>query len=989
MKTFLITLAGFLHSLIVAHCSHPDLRTTTYEELENAVEVFSRPNIVYYTELLFDIPRYQLIVGARDYLFRLNLESLRVLEQTHWPSAEQTVKTCMQKGQTEEDCHNFIRVLLMQGDRIFACGTNAFAPECTWRDVNSLSLVHGWVDGLARCPFNPHANSTAIMTSEGDYYIASALDFSSQNHAIYRIMGNGPFLRTVQYDPKWLNEPSFVASYEIGNFTYFFFREIAVEYINCGKVIYSRVGRMCKNDKGGQFILKDNWTTFLKARLNCSIPGSYPFYYNEIQGIHFSEKYDIMYATFTTPDNSIYGSAICAYNMSAIKKSFEGPLKIQSTPKSAWEKQTVTHKHFQCQSPGSAQNLLDSEMYQLVDNAVQPIFSRPVYSLELQRLTFIAVDIIAAKHHGEVHVIYVATVEGELQKLVRMPNSTETCLVEKLKIFPDGKPQKIKMMKILKDTNSLYIGTDEAVIRLPLHRCDRFKTKSDCLHSMDPYCGWNDYQMACAAAPNRNPYISFWEQKPMRCPKPDDPVDGGWSKWSVWLPCSHLKRGSADEGCLCKRRFCNEPSPANGGKPCDGVEIQVTNCTVHGQWTEWSAWSACSQTCGTALKMRRRTCGNPAPKNGGHNCLGPDQEEIFCSTNPPCPAYSKVPIHGHWSEWTSWSECSSPCGGGLQTRERKCNDPAPQYGGSECSGCDQDFRICNNHLCPEHRRSTSWTPWCKVNVTRDGYFQQRFRFTCRANVPEVNDIRISHPKKEERFCLEGSLSCLDSAFINIDGTWSEWSDWSSCSVSCGTGFQYRERACDNPPPSGNGADCKGAPRMERKCELAACNDDEGWDEWTRWSLCDYNQEQHRQRKCRVDIPGTKFCSGSSRETRICVDNDIRVKYQAEESHVLEEDGVHMEHVIVALMGGLLVGLGFGAFGMYLFKQRKIHDLPHLTPRTADANLYMSNSEWKASRPLNESPLKVPQKEATIKRNCNGTLTRNLRTPLYSEESFRS
>lgn len=114
-----------------------------------------------------------------------------------------------------------------------------------------------------------------------------------------------------------------------------------------------------------------------------------------------------------------------------------------------------------------------------------------------------------------------------------------------------------------------------------------------------------------------------------------------------------------------------------------------------------------------------------------------------------------------------------------------------------------------------------------------------------------------------------------------------------------------------------------------------------------------------------------------------------MNYHVEESQSLEEDGVHLEHVILALMGGLVVGLGFGAFGMYLFKQRKIHDLPRLTPRGTDANLYMSNTEWKATRPLNDSPLKVPQKEATIKRSCNGTLTRNLRTPLYSEESFRT
>ena len=37
-----------------------------------------------------------------------------------------------------------------------------------------------------------------------------------------------------------VSEPNFVASYDIGEYVYFFFRETALEYINCGKAIYSR-----------------------------------------------------------------------------------------------------------------------------------------------------------------------------------------------------------------------------------------------------------------------------------------------------------------------------------------------------------------------------------------------------------------------------------------------------------------------------------------------------------------------------------------------------------------------------------------------------------------------------------------------------------------------------------------------------------------------------------------------------------------------------
>ena len=95
-----------------------------------------------------------------------------------------------------------------------------------------------------------------------------------------------PFKRTIKYDSKWLDseypvlfllknfhnnlkhflftlEPNFVGSFEVGDYVYFFFRESAVEYINCGKAIYSRIARVCKRDTGGRNILNKNWATFM------------------------------------------------------------------------------------------------------------------------------------------------------------------------------------------------------------------------------------------------------------------------------------------------------------------------------------------------------------------------------------------------------------------------------------------------------------------------------------------------------------------------------------------------------------------------------------------------------------------------------------------------------------------------------------------------------------------------------------------------------
>lgn len=78
--------------------------------------------------------------------------------------------------------------------------------------------------------------------------------------------------------------PDFVHSFRHGDHVFLFLRETAVEYMNCGKRVYSRVARVCMSDKGGGVAMYQNlWTSFLKSRLNCSVPGEFPFYFDEIR----------------------------------------------------------------------------------------------------------------------------------------------------------------------------------------------------------------------------------------------------------------------------------------------------------------------------------------------------------------------------------------------------------------------------------------------------------------------------------------------------------------------------------------------------------------------------------------------------------------------------------------------------------------------------------------------------------------------------------
>ncbi|VDP23307.1 unnamed protein product, partial [Onchocerca flexuosa] len=77
-------------------------------------------------------------------------------------------------------------------------------------------------------------------------------------------------------------EPDFVASFDIDRYVYFFFRELAIEREHCERTVFSRVARICKKDIGGKNVLRQVWTTFVKARLNCSIASKFPTYFNEI-----------------------------------------------------------------------------------------------------------------------------------------------------------------------------------------------------------------------------------------------------------------------------------------------------------------------------------------------------------------------------------------------------------------------------------------------------------------------------------------------------------------------------------------------------------------------------------------------------------------------------------------------------------------------------------------------------------------------------------
>ncbi|XP_051499409.1 A disintegrin and metalloproteinase with thrombospondin motifs 12 [Apus apus] len=66
-----------------------------------------------------------------------------------------------------------------------------------------------------------------------------------------------------------------------------------------------------------------------------------------------------------------------------------------------------------------------------------------------------------------------------------------------------------------------------------------------------------------------------------------------------------------------------------------------------------------------------------------------------------CITVGKTPeaIHGGWGIWSSWSHCTRTCGAGVQSAERPCDNPEPQFGGDYCTGERKRYRMCNISPC--------------------------------------------------------------------------------------------------------------------------------------------------------------------------------------------------------------------------------------------------------------------------------------------------
>ncbi|XP_043991430.1 semaphorin-4E-like isoform X1 [Gambusia affinis] len=497
----------------------------------NNALLFWEEGVFNYSAMLLREDLDLLVVGAREAVFALDLRNIsKKITSVEWKASPKQVGDCRRKGKdAETECKNYIRILheMMDG-KMYVCGTNAFDPACkkmSYVDGN-LTLMEPEDDGKGKCPFDPFQRHASIMI-KNDLYSATSMNFLGSEPVLMLSPHVNPQSGPIRTEIKssWLYDPNFVSmasmpDSEKGNNddkVYLFFSETAVEFDYYSKLGVSRVARVCKGDEGGRRTLQKKWTSFLKASLDCPVPGSQlPYIIQDSYrwcdpSLHWKEC--VFYATFTSQSHTSEISAVCAYHMSDISKQFsEGKYKTPAPVETSYIKWVTFSGEVPQPRPGACINreATNSEIKTtldlpdktlqfirdkpLMDQAIEPIGGRPLLTHKGAAFTQIIVKQVQALDGEKYKVMFIGTDQGKLLKAL---HNEEMFIIEEVQLFTP--PQKIKNLKFSNKMGQIYVGSDISVVQIPPANCERSSTCFDCVLSRDPYCGWDKVERKCVS----------------------------------------------------------------------------------------------------------------------------------------------------------------------------------------------------------------------------------------------------------------------------------------------------------------------------------------------------------------------------------------------------------------------------------------------------------------------------------------------------------
>uniref|UniRef100_A0A674BDP3 Thrombospondin-1 n=1 Tax=Salmo trutta TaxID=8032 RepID=A0A674BDP3_SALTR len=231
--------------------------------------------------------------------------------------------------------------------------------------------------------------------------------------------------------------------------------------------------------------------------------------------------------------------------------------------------------------------------------------------------------------------------------------------------------------------------------------------------------------------------------------------------------------------------------------------VCLHNGIVHKDKDEWTVDGCTECTCqNSATVCRKISC----PLMPCANATVPDGE---CC--PRCGTPSDYAEDG-WSPWSEWTHCSVSCGRGIQQRGRSCDRI-----NSNCEGTSVQTRDCYPQECDKRFKQdggwSHWSPWSSCSVTCGEGVITRIRL-CNSPTPQMGGRDCQGQGRETEVCQKSPCP--------IDGVWGPWSLWDTCSVTCGGGFQTRQRLCNNPTPKYGGKECQGDGKTSQLCGKEDC-----------------------------------------------------------------------------------------------------------------------------------------------------------------------
>ncbi|XP_053740451.1 semaphorin-4E-like isoform X2 [Synchiropus splendidus] len=477
---------------------------------------FHEEGVFDYSTMLLREDLDLLVVGASGMLYALHLNDIsKKNDSVKWDVTPQQVLKCEAKTiRAATYCRNQIKTLLKtQDDRMFVCGTNAFNPRCDHMSYvdGKLTLEGKEESGTYMCPSDPSESSASLMIGD-DVYSATESVFS-------RSPPN--FVRTLGYKNTF-SDPKFVAMEMIpesensdtgdDDKIYLFFSEKGVDYQTYKPTLLSCVARVCKGDLGGQGSLHQRWTSLIRARLQCPVPGSkWPYIIQDSYRWCDPQqdwKSCLFFAVFTSQTSSP-GSAVCVYSVTDISREFsEGTVLIR-----IWDRWEPYNDSLQVPRPGSCIDnaarkaginqslLLPPETLELIkknlimkDN-IQPVGGKASLVTERGEFTRIIVDQVQTTDGDSHHVMFIGTKKGTILKAVNYDG--EMFIIQEVQVFKT--PEPIKILKFSSVRRQIYAGSDSGVVQVSASSCGRSLSCVDCVLARDPYCGWDQAAGRCTA----------------------------------------------------------------------------------------------------------------------------------------------------------------------------------------------------------------------------------------------------------------------------------------------------------------------------------------------------------------------------------------------------------------------------------------------------------------------------------------------------------